>query len=1218
LSAYFTGYISNVRILKGAAQYTATFTPPTGALQAVNGTSLLTCAYSTFRDGSSNNFAITAAGNAVVNTLNPFPTSQLPNPALGGAGNGVYTMSQYAALKAANLWPAFDPFYKNVTLNLHGNAGSVLPFNTDASTNNFQVTQVGDTRPSNYTPFITNGYWSNAFDGSGDFLNLSDNAAFQFGSGDFTYECWVYPTKAYGASVSQGLISYGVPGAFNNTYTVNLQLNPTTGYAELNVGYTVIVTGTSQVPLNQWSHIVGCRTSGVTSIFVNGTREATSSTAVTLTTSAGAILRLGGQWFADAADRQLGGYLSNARVIKGAGPYNASSSTITVPTTPLTAISGTSLLTCQSNRFIDNSTNAFTITPNGNVAVNPLQPFTAPTGTSAYGSGFFDGSGDYLTVAQNSAFNFGTGAFTVEAFVYLTAYPSGGKTVIFSLGNGADVSPATYTGWALTFTNTQITFYRYDGTETEYVASAVIPLNAWSHVVAVRNGSSSLSIYLNGTRVLNTTSSLSYNNVNSNNLNMSYWTSGGGTARYITGYVSNGRIVNGTAVYDPTVSTLTVPTSPLTAITNTSLLTVQTNAPSQNNTFLDSSTNNFVITRNGNTTQGTFTPYGANWSNYFDGSGDYLTIGSSGGTAIGTSDFTLEFWLYPTNSSVTQIDYRPTNTNGAYITIGILPGSSGSIDYYVNGSTRISSSTAPAVNVWSHIAVSRVSGSTRFFINGVQVGSTYADSTTYAASNGNIWWNAFLGARPCTGYVSNYRLVLSGLYSSTFTPPTSPLTAISGTQTLTCQSNRFIDISSNAYTITRNGDVSVQRFSPFSPTSAYSTSVIGGSAYFDGSGDSMTVGAAANCASGGAFAMGANFTVEFWFYPLSTSEQTLIENFTGTGGPGWTIYRKSGGQIEIYNGTSAFSGSVVLTTGQWYHIAFVRTSSTSAKTYINGVADMSTTSFGSGEYYQSTYPLYVGQRNPGDGRNFYTTGYFSDVRVTKSAVYSANFTPPTAPISPIANTSAMLNYTNAAIFDNSMMTDWETLGSAQLNTAYKKYGSGSISMLATGDYCRSTQPSTFGDINGGDFTIEFWVYFTSVAAGRALISKYGNTAENAGGLGYVLQFQQSVPSLRFVLGVGGGTDAVYDFAWSPVVSTWYHVAVTRSGSSARAFINGSQIGSTTTVSTSDVASPNATQIGKTHTVAQYLLGYMDDVRVTKGVARYTANFTPPTSQVQDQ
>ena len=75
----------------------------------------------------------------------------------------------------------------------------------------------------------------------------------------------------------------------------------------------------------------------------------------------------------------------------------------------------------------------------------------------------------------------------------------------------------------------------------------------------------------------------------------------------------------------------------------------------QNNTFLDSSTNNFTITRNGNTTQGTFSPFSTQaggWSNYFDGSGDYLTVADNTALDVEASDFTVEFFVYlPTTPS---------------------------------------------------------------------------------------------------------------------------------------------------------------------------------------------------------------------------------------------------------------------------------------------------------------------------------------------------------------------------------------------------------------------------------------------------------------------------------------------------------------------------------------------------------------------------------------
>ena len=69
-------------------------------------------------------------------------------------------------------------------------------------------------------------------------------------------------------------------------------------------------------------------------------------------------------------------------------------------------------------------------------------------------------------------------------------------------------------------------------------------------------------------------------------------------------------------------------------------------------TFLDSSTNNLTITRNGNTTQGTFSPFSqTGWSNYFDGTGDYLTAPSNTAFNISTGDYTFECWIYKQTSS---------------------------------------------------------------------------------------------------------------------------------------------------------------------------------------------------------------------------------------------------------------------------------------------------------------------------------------------------------------------------------------------------------------------------------------------------------------------------------------------------------------------------------------------------------------------------------------
>jgi hypothetical protein len=111
-------------------------------------------------------------------------------------------------------------------------------------------------------------------------------------------------------------------------------------------------------------------------------------------------------------------------VVKGTAVYT---SNFTPSITPLTAISGTSLLTCQSPTFVDNSTNNFTITAVGNSRPTQQNPFgitneltNGYTANTVGGSAYFDGTGDYLTVPSNTIFQI-TGNVTIEAYVYATS-----------------------------------------------------------------------------------------------------------------------------------------------------------------------------------------------------------------------------------------------------------------------------------------------------------------------------------------------------------------------------------------------------------------------------------------------------------------------------------------------------------------------------------------------------------------------------------------------------------------------------------------------------------------------------------------------------------------------------------------------------------------------------------------------------------------------------
>jgi hypothetical protein len=611
----------------------------------------------------------------------------------------------------------------------------------------------------------------------------------------------------------------------------------------------------------------------------------------------------------------------------------------------------------------------------------------------------------------------------------------------------------------------------------------------------------------------------------------------------------------------------------------------------QNNTFLDSSTNAFSITRNGNTTQGSFSPYGSNWSNAFDGTSDYIETPSSSAFAFGTGAYTIEGWIFinvmPSSGNIYQVFNFTDDKENLSIN------SSGTLNYY-NGTTGTSSTATVSVGTWTHIAYTRSSTTIKAYINNTEVIS--------ASSSGNYTSNrvfvigaraaATKGANCLNGYLSNVR-VLKGTALTTFDLTTN-LTAITNTVLLTCQSNRFVDNSSSPLTLTTSGNTSVQRFNPFGASTAYSTSVIGGSGYFDGSGDYLTVAdnAALDVDAG-------SFTMEAWVYfsDVTPVNPILAKNFGSAGG--WMMWVQSTTlRLRMYDasaGQVTATSSASLTSNSWNHVAATRSSNT-LTVYVNGVSSGTATFTGTST---NAAVLEIGGYGAATA---VSTGYISDARLVKgSVVYTGNFTPPTAPLTAITNTSLLTNFTNGAIFDNAMMNDLETVGNAQISTSVVKYGTGSMYFDGTGDNLNTpTSPNlAFGT---GDFTIECWVYANDVTSLAGIYDGRGGSATPT----IVIQ------SGTFKYYTNGGFQITSS---SISTSTWYHLAVSRSGTSTKLFVNGVQGGSTYTDSTNYV-STTPSFIGALFDGSS-LNGYIDDLRITKGYARYTATFTPPTAALPD-
>jgi len=440
-------------------------------------------------------------------------------------------------------------------------------------------------------------------------------------------------------------------------------------------------------------------------------------------------------------------------------------------------------------------------------------------------SGSFNGTNQYLTVGAASNWTFlnnGSTNFTVECWFNVASTSLSNSYTILSTSTstaniGFSLELNDYSSGDVTVVINKGT----SGTPALIIKDLVgnkFSANTWNHLAVVFNSSTSVcTVYMNGTSILSATGSGFSSSTPSYILAMGRYqaaTPGG----YINGYISNLRITN-TAVY---TSAFTPSTVPLTAITGTQLLTLQ------NATITDTSTNAFTITNNGSVTTSStvqpfpqapitsyvykFTSSGSlpyttntflNYAASFNGTNQYLTVATGQGiNNFGAGNFTVELWIYFTVVQAGQIVSAGdgSNTNAYYW------------QYYGGqlqfGNQNVGSITAynwtPTTNTWYHVAVVRSGTTVTQYINGTSVSSatsniTFVDGATYIAFGGAGYFN---------GRISNVRIIKgTALYTSNFTPSTTHLTAVSGTQLLTCQNAALVDNSTNNFTITNNNTV---------------------------------------------------------------------------------------------------------------------------------------------------------------------------------------------------------------------------------------------------------------------------------------------------------------------------------------------------------------------------------------------------------------------------
>jgi hypothetical protein len=187
---------------------------------------------------------------------------------------------------------------------------------------------------------------------------------------------------------------------------------------------------------------------------------------------------------------------------------------------------------------------------------------------------------------------------------------------------------------------------------------------------------------------------------------------------------------------------------------------------------------------------------------------------------------------------------------------------------------------------------------------------------------------------------------------------------------------------------------------------------------------------------------------------------------------------------------------------------------------------------------------------------------------------------------------------------------------AQISTTQSKFGGASGYFDGTGDYLSIPDNSDF-DFGSGDFTIEGWVNAANFSARRPIYSQRSSSS-SVSALSWSIDVNGYLNFTYFTS--AGLSDSLSASLLSAIaINTWVFVAVSRSGTSLKQFVNGNTTGShTLPIGTIIRNSSVDINVGRDSANSSWLFnGYIDDLRVTKGVARYTANFTPPTAAFPD-
>jgi hypothetical protein len=214
-------------------------------------------------------------------------------------------------------------------------------------------------------------------------------------------------------------------------------------------------------------------------------------------------------------------------------------------------------------------------------------------------------------------------------------------------------------------------------------------------------------------------------------------------------------------------------------------------------------------------------------------------------------------------------------------------------------------------------------------------------------------------------------------------------------------------------------------------------------------------------------------------------------------------------------------------------------------------------------------------------------------------------------------TKSLLHFNGAQ--DSTSVVDetgrvWGVYGNSRIDNVQSKFGGGSLYFDGSGDYIDTVDHVDF-TLGSDDFTIDFWMRFSALPSFSRIMGQALNGVTPTSISFYFQQQDQKIHA-----GITSGSTG-YNVAGVTTVSidTWYHVAMVRSSNTLKLYLNGTMEASVDVTGVVVNDSNNKFAIGRLGEINETASGYdfsgrIDEFRISKGIARWTSNFTPPTAE----